>query len=327
MGQLIETIERVKTKARKHRNYYMKNEEAVKQQLVLEILEELGWNIKNPEEVRPEDKTGMGRADYALVIDRKVVSYVEVKKLSIDVLKDTEPLKQLGKYCYDQGVNYGVLTNGVQWRVMKSFESGKTLEERILFSIDLEKDSVHKSTFLLSLLTKDRIQKLEEMSRIFKQLEDSFIALKNSGFSEEQIFKMLSGREELPEPSGNPPDSSVRISELKNVSNTKPVKAFVRLGSEWKELTLLKRTWRELLRQYAGFVLNNKGQLPIIQGYIVTKKSELKQWDRGSGEKSFIQVGSYYLYIWLSATDILRILRRIQDSTKIELAIVLEKKK
>jgi len=56
--------------------------------LIFEILEALGWNIKNPEEVRPEDKTGMGRADYALVIDGKIVAYLEAKKLAIDVLHD-----------------------------------------------------------------------------------------------------------------------------------------------------------------------------------------------------------------------------------------------
>ncbi|WP_297521602.1 hypothetical protein [Thermococcus sp.] len=104
MNNLIGAIERVKSKVSKHSEFHSKNEEAVKQQLIFEILESLGWDIKNPDEVRPEDKTGMGRADYALILNGSVVAYLEAKKLSIDIVNDPNPLKQLGKYCYDRGV-------------------------------------------------------------------------------------------------------------------------------------------------------------------------------------------------------------------------------
>ncbi len=107
MEELITAIERVRSKVNAHHPYYSRNEEAVKQQLVFEIFEVLGWNVKNPDEVRPEDKTGMGRADYALVINGEMVAYIEAKKLSVDIVRDPSPLKQLGKYCYDQVLSTG----------------------------------------------------------------------------------------------------------------------------------------------------------------------------------------------------------------------------
>lgn len=336
MESLIGAIELVKSKVKEHREYYERVEEAVKQQLVFEILEALGWDIKNPDEVRPEDKTEMGRADYALRLNGRVVAYIEAKNLSINVLTDKNALKQLGNYCFGKGVNYGILTNGIQWKVIKAFEIGKSIEERVLFSVDLEKDSIHRGAFLLSLLAKDRIKKLEETSKTFRQLEDSFTALKAFGFSEDQIFRVLSKRKGIPpevsahshEPSGTTLlDNAVKISELKDVAYTKPIGAFVKVGGEWKELNLLKNTWRELLRRYAEFVVDTRGRLPLLPGYIVTDKSELKNWNRRGGTKSFIQVGSYYLYVWLSANEILRVLKKLQDSTKIELAVKLEKTK
>ena len=205
---------------------------------------------------------------------------------------------------------------------MKSFELGKSLEERILFSIDLRRDPVQKSLLLLSLLSKDKIKSLEEMSSAFKQLEDAFGTLKRYGFSEDQIFGALrenNGGKDGPDP----PDNAKKISELKTVSNTKPVRGFVKVESGWRKLGISKPTWRELLRQYAVFVLTEKGHLPVISGYVVTEKSKLKNQD----DKAFMQVGDYYLYRWLSANEILRILKKIREFSGIDLAVVLEKKK
>ncbi len=333
MNNLIGAIERVKSKVSKHSEFYSRNEEAVKQQLIFEILEALGWDIKNPDEVRPEDKTGMGRADYALILNGSVVAYLEAKKLSIDIVNDPNPLKQLGKYCYDKGVNYGILTNGVQWRVMKSFELGKTLEERILFETDLLKDPKTRAAFLLSFLSKERIVNLEELAMLFNQLEIAFRKLGEHEFNTEEILSALTvsemqkDKETKPQLAPDTPSGVTLISNLQDVTYTQPVKAVVKFSTEWIVLNLRRHTWRELLEKYSEFILKREGKLPYIPGYVVKNVSELKSGRKDGKDRHYSRIGDYYIYIWMSANDILRLLKKLQEASGIKLAIELEKKR
>ncbi len=332
MNNLTGAIERVKSKVSKHSEFYSKNEEAVKQQLIFEILEALGWDIKNPDEVRPEDKTGMGRADYALILNGSVVAYLEAKKLSIDIVNDPNPLKQLGKYCYDKGVKYGVLTNGIQWRVMKSFELGKTLEERILFETNLLKDPETRAAFLLSFLSKERIVSLEELATLFNQLEGAFRKLKGHGFNTEEILSALTVPEKQKEetkPELTPDISKgvTLISNLQDVTYTQPVRAVVKFSTEWVDLNLKRHTWRELLEKYSEFILKIEGKLPYIPGYVVKDVSKLKPGRKDGKDRHYSRIGDYYVYIWMSANDILRLLKKLQEASGTKLAIELEKRK
>lgn len=78
---LNQTVQKILKRVSKHRRLYEQIEEAVKQQILTEIFEALGWNWKNPEEVRPEEKTSSGRADYALIIEGKPIAFVEASPL------------------------------------------------------------------------------------------------------------------------------------------------------------------------------------------------------------------------------------------------------
>ncbi|AIF69785.1 hypothetical protein PAP_06965 [Palaeococcus pacificus DY20341] len=191
MEDVERVISNILEKVKNHRKLYDANEEAVKQHLIGEIFEVLGWEWQNPNEVRPEERTEDGRADYALVLGGKVISFVEAKNLSVKILKNEKPLRQLGKYCFSRGVTYGILTNGLQWIVIKAFEEGSTLKDRILFLVDLEKEPPKRSALKLSLLSKSRIKELERLAKLLQYFEESFRALKREGFDEDELIGYL----------------------------------------------------------------------------------------------------------------------------------------
>lgn len=191
MEGLKHAVLTVMSRVSAHRRLYERNEEAVKQHLVGEIFKALGWDWSNPEEVRPEERTEDGRADYALLIGGEIVAFVEAKNLSVDVLRKDEPLRQLARYCFSMGVKYGILTNGVAWVVVKAFSEGTSLRDRILFTVDLEGEPIEKSVIKLSLLAKKRIPDIERISSLLKAFELSFSTLLAEGYGEDSLLKFL----------------------------------------------------------------------------------------------------------------------------------------
>lgn len=250
---MIGTIMHVVEKVEKHRALYEGNEEAVKQHLIGEIFSALGWEWSNPHEVRPEYRTEEGRADYALILDGKVVAYVEAKNLGVDLFKKINPLHQLGKYCFSQGVSYGILTNGVQWVVIKAFEEGTPIEERVLFRVNLEGEPPTKSALKLSLLSKDNIVNLGTLGSYLKSLEESFKGLRKAGFSEEVLINYLKTLT-------SPPREFWRgITRLKNVkSHTQRPKSLYVYEGFWRRLDFEGESWRGAFRAVVRYILENR---------------------------------------------------------------------
>jgi predicted type IV restriction endonuclease len=89
------------------------NEAETKLFIIGRLLEDLGWNFKDPKEVKPEYRVGNDKADYALNPDLSTAVVIEAKKP--DVKLGTTPDQQLLRYCFQQAVNLAVLTNGRTW--------------------------------------------------------------------------------------------------------------------------------------------------------------------------------------------------------------------
>lgn len=101
------------------------------------ILEALGWNVREPEEVELEFGTIDGKAvDYALKINGKPVVLVEAKGLS-ESLDDVKGITQVVGYAANAGVDWCVLTNGVIWRVYRSVERCLA-PEKLLFEVNID---------------------------------------------------------------------------------------------------------------------------------------------------------------------------------------------
>ena len=102
-----------------------RGEEAAKQALVLPIIAALGYDIWNPDEVRPEygadfvlsKRNGQQeKVDYAIVINDAPRIFIEAKSLDVS-LDDPAATGQLARYFNSTTtVTLGILTNGLEWR-------------------------------------------------------------------------------------------------------------------------------------------------------------------------------------------------------------------
>jgi predicted type IV restriction endonuclease len=102
-----ELLTRLKENVEKGRELYLRNETAVRMQLINPVLTFLGWDLLNPLQVVPEDNIEGGKADYCLMLERqsKRGLFIEAKNLS----KNPDVgLRGLMNYCTDAGVLYGV---------------------------------------------------------------------------------------------------------------------------------------------------------------------------------------------------------------------------
>ena len=130
IGQAVE-------KAKKNRALYQRSEMATRDHLINPILNELGWLISDPDRVVPNEPSEEGgKPDYTLKKEGRIISFVEAKKLSASL---DDHINQLAKYCYAQGAEFGILTNGIQWMLLRTFEPGKKLPDRVVWQIDLKK--------------------------------------------------------------------------------------------------------------------------------------------------------------------------------------------
>jgi len=289
----MESIERavrdVLRKVSEHRRLYEKNEEAVKQHLIGEIFQALGWDWGNPKEVRPEERTEEGRADYALILNNRVVAFIEAKNLSVNVLKNDKPLRQLGRYCFFQGVKYGILTNGIGWIVIKSFEEGSRLEDRVILSIDLENEAIERSAFKLSLLSKNKVEKLEGLSALLKALEVSFEGLKRAGFKEEVIINYLQRA-----------STKVTVVTLDKLRKDETPKALYVYDNGWKVLPLTEKS---------------------LKGVLLSLLLYLAEKTEGNEREEIKRAYEYLKKLPLETEKILKLLREIENEKGIKIAV------
>ncbi len=122
------------------------SEEHVRICIVARILQKLGWDIWNPEEVWAEYKTNpqedSKRVDFALFTSKKnQCIYVEIKSLGLIREKREESEKQLRDYNKDLTAVISILTDGQSWRLYFS-QSGGDFAEKCFKVLDLVEDEL-----------------------------------------------------------------------------------------------------------------------------------------------------------------------------------------
>ena len=184
------------------------NESQLSQQFVLPILQELGWDTKNAQEVYPQFETGESkRADFVLQINKKPKVIIEVKKFNTDL--DDAVEKQILTYArlIDDENNSNPFicfaTNGGRWKVyaynpdkynIDFFEEisidklNKSTNKK--FSLYLGKNEIDKS---LKNLEKNKGKDIDKTERE-SQIEKAWNSLFFDNFIHKEIAKIINKR-------------------------------------------------------------------------------------------------------------------------------------
>ena len=176
MNNLKEIIEMLLERLKKYRSLYEKNEESVRNQIIHPIFRGIGWDPENPEEVQPNITSEEGIPDYLLLKDSKKVLFIEAKNLSVDI-EQKEVIRQLAKYCFGEGMKYGVLTNGAIWILFRAFEERTTVTERIVWKTDIENDEQTAIIRRLNTVSKDNIENIENLIKKLQILDEIWQSL------------------------------------------------------------------------------------------------------------------------------------------------------
>lgn len=165
-----ELLDKLRKRIAEHRTTYENNEAAVRRQLIEPLLSFFDWDMENLLQVVPEYSTESGHADYGLNIEneKKPNLFVEAKAMSKSPGKEAS---QLSRYCYDEGVRYGVISNGKQWLLVRSFEENVPARKRNLWEVDIVDDPDEEIFAKLSQISRENLPELDAIVRQAKTLE------------------------------------------------------------------------------------------------------------------------------------------------------------
>ena len=108
MNRLIQAIEKIRQRIPALRRHSLK--ETPTRTIVIDpLLEALGWDVRDPDEVQLEYPTVDGKfVDYALKLNKKAVLLVEAKALD-DPLADVKAITQVVGYSANDGIVWCIL--------------------------------------------------------------------------------------------------------------------------------------------------------------------------------------------------------------------------
>jgi len=145
------------------------DEQNTRRKLIEPLLELLGWDMLSPEvELEYSVQMGVGtkKVDYALMLEGTPVVFVEAKGIDSSITDSHR--SQLKSYMRQTGVDWGLLTNGVQLELLKRKKGGSRPDEVSLgtFSLDELPDDSH----YLRALSRESIE-TGEAERIAENIE------------------------------------------------------------------------------------------------------------------------------------------------------------
>jgi len=171
------------------------------------LLQALGWDVRDPDEVELEYPTVDGKSvDYAMKINRKVVLLVEAKQLE-DPLDDVKSITQVVGYAANDGIEWCVLTNGIRYKVYRASERASA-PEKLLFEASIEPReseglSIEQIAAQLNRLSKDSLAEgvldrlgteifttgkvRKALDRLFTETPSNFVRLVRKAISDDSV--------------------------------------------------------------------------------------------------------------------------------------------
>lgn len=184
------------------------------------LLQALGWDVRDPDEVQLEYQTIDGKSvDYALKVNRKPVLFLEAKSLN-DPLTDVKSIMQVVGYAANAGIEWCILTNGVTYKIYRSTEKAEA-PDKLLFEVSIDpKESEDRSVYQIA----------EQFNRFSRDATARGV-LDEIG---EKVFTTGKIRKALDKLFLNPPDNLIRIiRSLLNDESIKPVQIKSALQRLW----------------------------------------------------------------------------------------------
>ena len=136
MKDIVSCIEELRLKLDRHRKEDLK-EYPTRTIFIDPLLQALGWDIRDPDEVQLEYPTIDGKSvDYAPKVNLKPVLFIEAKSLN-DSLTDVKSITQVVGYAANAGVEWCILTNGVTYKVYRSTEKAEA-PDKLLFEVSID---------------------------------------------------------------------------------------------------------------------------------------------------------------------------------------------
>lgn len=136
MKEIISCIEQLRLKLDRHRKEYLK-EYPTRTIFIDPLLQALGWDVRDPDEVQLEYPTIDGRSvDYAPKVNRRPVLFIEAKPLN-DPLADVKSITQVVGYAANAGIEWCILTNGITYKVYRSTEKAEA-PDKLLFEVSID---------------------------------------------------------------------------------------------------------------------------------------------------------------------------------------------
>jgi hypothetical protein len=154
--ELQKTLDVVADRVERHRGKRI-GEQNTKSTLIVPVLRALGWDVEDLDEVRMEyrSKSADGPVDYALLLHREAILFVEAKGLDED-LNDRRWASQIITYAMVAGVEWVVLTNGDEYRLYNA-HAPVPFEGKLFRSVRVSAN-VGEVADALRLLTKDQLR-------------------------------------------------------------------------------------------------------------------------------------------------------------------------
>ena len=151
------------------RSNRLTGEEQIKLAVILPVLRALGWDERDSNAFEPEYRVPNGFVDYALLVRRKPVVFVEAKRLGA---MDEAARYQLFGYAANQGIPLLVLTDGKHWEFYLSLARGEPLERKFCdFKLCRREDLTDYAVFLARHLGRDSVESYEAERNAWDRLK------------------------------------------------------------------------------------------------------------------------------------------------------------
>lgn len=117
----------------------IQTEEATKTSLIMPLIQTLGYDIFNPEELIPEYVADVGikkgeKIDYAIMQGEEPVILIEAKSVNEQLAKHDS---QLFRYFGTTKAKFAILTNGIEYKFFTDLDEQNKMDQKPFFAIDL----------------------------------------------------------------------------------------------------------------------------------------------------------------------------------------------